>query len=319
MSLFVRLQTSFWTHRKTLRLKVRIGEAALWLPPRLWSYAAENQPDGDFTQYSADEIALLLGCSTDAQAMLQALQDSGFMDGMKIHDWDEHNEHNESFSDGAKKAALVRWENERKRKEKEKTGKDKTREEKRQALLADATSIPSGIAIPECFANVEGFISGLGAWIDNRKQLRKPATDRAIQLMVKKLAEQPIRAIGALETCICNGWQGFEWAWLDRRQNGKPVNGSAHVTTGEWTLSEPQIRLAALFKRPSDMRWSTDEVSAYEAIPEIVEADIIKLERQYASNQPETVKYRFKDLLKLLSNYNTAVDRARNWREQKCF
>lgn len=120
MSLFIRVQTSFWTHRKTMRLRARIGDSAFWLPPRLWSYAAENQPDGNFADYSAQELAMLLGYSEDAQAMLQALQELGFMDGMEIHDWNEHNAYHQTFADRAKKAAEARW-----------RGQDKTRQDKK--------------------------------------------------------------------------------------------------------------------------------------------------------------------------------------------
>lgn len=227
MSLFIRVQTSFWTHRKTMRLRARLGDVALWLPPRLWSYAAENQPDGDFTKYSAEELAMLVGCSTDAQAMLQALQDSGFMDGMKIHDWHEHNGYHEKFAERAKKAAAARW------KGQEKKVQDKKGQDKSQAMLGDAksnaTSIPTekkaGYAIPECFAGVDGFGDALQGWIDSRKQLRKPATDHAVQLMLGKLSQKPGKAIAALNKCILSGWQGFEWAWMDGdRNNGATLS-----------------------------------------------------------------------------------------------
>lgn len=133
MGLYIRLQTSFWNHRKTIRLRAAIGEAALWIPPRLWSYAAENQPNGDFTNYSAQELAMLIAYLGDAQAMLEALQQASFMDGMKLHDWSEHNSYHSIFSERAKKAAKARWK-----------GKDKTRKDKKgkeQALLEHATSI----------------------------------------------------------------------------------------------------------------------------------------------------------------------------------
>lgn len=126
MSIYVRLQTSFWQHRKTMRLRGIIGDDAFWIPPRLWSYAAQNQPDGDFSDYSASELALLLGYHKDAQAMLEALQQARFLDEMKIHGWEEHNGYHGVFADRAKKAAAARWEKER---SKEKEGKDKTRQE----------------------------------------------------------------------------------------------------------------------------------------------------------------------------------------------
>lgn len=133
MSLYIRLQSSFWTHRKTLRLRATIGDAAFWIPPRLWSYAADNQPDGDFTDYSPEELALLIGYSGNAQAMLQALQQARFFDGMRIHDWGEHNGYHSTFSDRAKKAAAARW------------GKEKDRKKKRQERKGKETSIASGM------------------------------------------------------------------------------------------------------------------------------------------------------------------------------
>ena len=125
--------TSFYTHRKTVKLKIALGTDAYWIPPRLWAYAAENQPDGNFSAYASDEIAELLGCPKHASSILQALKGCGFIDESTgvIHDWAEHNGYHESFSKRAKKAAEARW------KKKEETGKGK----EEQALLKHAPSI----------------------------------------------------------------------------------------------------------------------------------------------------------------------------------
>lgn len=121
--LYVRVQTGFYTHRKTVKLRLRLGNDAYWLPPRLWAYAAENQPDGDMSAYSAEELAELVGYSStaksNAQAMLQALKDSGFIDESGfINDWAEYNGYHKMYSERAKKAALAMW---AKRREKEKS------------------------------------------------------------------------------------------------------------------------------------------------------------------------------------------------------
>lgn len=129
MSLFVRVEVSFWTHRKTIRLRSLLGDSALWLPLRLWSYAAQNQSDGDFTDYSPEELAMLLGYTSNAQSMLQALQRAGFMDGMLIHGWGDYNGYHAAFSERAKKAATARWEKERSKEKPEKTGEEKRGEE----------------------------------------------------------------------------------------------------------------------------------------------------------------------------------------------
>lgn len=73
MSLHVRLNVGFFSHRKTQRLRTLIGDAAFWVPPRLWTYAAENQPNGIFADYTAAELAFAIGYQGDASSMLQAL------------------------------------------------------------------------------------------------------------------------------------------------------------------------------------------------------------------------------------------------------
>jgi len=78
-----------------------------------------------------------------------------------------------------------------------------------------------GYVVPECFANVDGFTAALAGWIEHRKKIRKPPTGRAIQLIVNKMAEHPGRAVQALDSVVSNGWQGFEWAWLDSGRNGR--------------------------------------------------------------------------------------------------
>ena len=102
--------TGFYTHRKTVKLRSKIGNDALWVPPRLWAYAAENQPDGNLAGYSSEEIAELIGCPKYAKSILQALKECRFVDENGIiHDWEVHNGYHEKFSIRAKKAAVARW------------------------------------------------------------------------------------------------------------------------------------------------------------------------------------------------------------------
>lgn len=119
MGLYVKLKSTFWTHRKTMRLRTLIGNDALWVVPRLWSYASDNQPDGDFSDYSPDELALLIGYNLDAQALLQALHQAGFLVDNKLKDWEEHNGYHASFAERARTAALARWSKKEKNQKKE--------------------------------------------------------------------------------------------------------------------------------------------------------------------------------------------------------
>lgn len=140
MSLFVKVFTNFYAHRKTLRLRSCIGDDAFWIPPRLWAYAADNQPDGDFSDYSAEELAYVLGYTKDAPSMLQALLKAGFLDeDRKIHDWAVYNGYHELYAERAKKAANARWEKER--------TKEKSRTDRRGEEPSIASSIASSITV----------------------------------------------------------------------------------------------------------------------------------------------------------------------------
>lgn len=92
-----------------MRLFALIKEAAWWIPPRIWTYAAEDLPSGDFTGFSAEDIAGLVAYRGDAQKMLTALQETGFFDGMKIHGWADRSRYHESLRLRAQKAAAARW------------------------------------------------------------------------------------------------------------------------------------------------------------------------------------------------------------------
>lgn len=148
LSLFVRVDLGFFTHRKTLRLYSKIGESAFWVPQRLWAYAASQQSDGVFEDYSATEIAMLIGYHKDAQAMLQAMLDCGFLDPnpLRIHDWKEYNGFHAVFSARAKKAAQARWSGQKKEpKKKNREESERRGEEKYQASRSTAPSNASSI------------------------------------------------------------------------------------------------------------------------------------------------------------------------------
>lgn len=155
-ALYVRLNLGFYSNRKTARLRALIGDDAFWIPPRLWAYAAQNQPDGDFSGYSSEELAMLLGCDKHASSIRQALLQAGFLDEEgKIHDWEEHNGYHKAYADRAKKAAEARWEKEKNQK-KEKKDKEKTGED-----IDKETSIASSM--------LEAFRVRIGSWFKRRE------------------------------------------------------------------------------------------------------------------------------------------------------
>jgi len=267
VSLYIRLRTSFWTHRKTVRLRAFIGVDALWLPQRLWSYAAENQPDGDFSQYSAQELALFLNYERDPQAMLEALQQAGFMDGMKIHDWEDHNGYHIVFAVRARAAAKARWKKEKKQKKEEKTVQDKTRQDKSQALLQAERSNASSILSK--LLEISGFGDAWDAFIEVRKKKRAPMTPYAARLILQKLSEQPQRAVEALDTAIQRNWTGFEWQWLNG-QNGDeeqtPRMSPQHRQNKINFLNDKKQKLNRAIKDPRNPpSWAVKELAEIDA------------------------------------------------------
>lgn len=216
MSLFVRLQSSFWNHRKTLRLRARIGDSAYWLPPRLWSYAAENQPDGDFSNYLPEELAMLLAYVGDAQAMLEAMQQAGFMDGMRIHDWQEHNAYHSTFSERAKKAAEARW-------GKRKEAKEKTVQERKGKEASIATSM------------LEASEGRFKEWMTFRRGMGKNPKDWSAMFneQIQWLLKFPVAERSEIiSQSIRNGWQGlFELKGNNGKNQQRPAESSRNLGT----------------------------------------------------------------------------------------
>lgn len=167
MSLYVKVNVNFYTHRKTARLKAILGTDAYWLPPRLWAYAADNQPDGNFDGYSAAEIANLIGYTGDASSMLQALLQAGFMDEnpLRIHDWHVFNSYHVTFADRAKKAADARWQKEKNQKKdrEESTREDRTGQETSIASSMLQASAPTAAATPttvqSSFSSIQDYLA----------------------------------------------------------------------------------------------------------------------------------------------------------------
>ena len=178
-SLYIRLRTGFYTHRKTARLRALIGDAAYWVPPRLWAYCAEHQPDGNLSSYSSEEISMLIGCSEHASSILGALKSCGFLDGDgAIHGWEEHNGYHQSYSLRAKAAADARWEKKKEAKKKD-TDKDTDKDRDRDK------DIETSIAPRMRDACLEHACSIYDAY---PKKVGKPA---ALKSILKALSEFP--------------------------------------------------------------------------------------------------------------------------------
>jgi len=115
--------------------------------------------------------------------MLEALQQCGFMDGMKLHGWEERNAYHTIFADRAKKAAAARWGKVKEKRER----KERRREEtsiassinKHRMTLEECQNYAAELGLPPsdgaaCFHKWEGngWKNGGNPIVDARATIR---------------------------------------------------------------------------------------------------------------------------------------------------
>ncbi len=117
-----RVKASFVDHPKTNRLRRAIGENAVDYLLRLWSFAAQQRPNGALTGMEAAEIADVCRWAGEPEVLLAALLDgpvggAGYLerddDGVLwLHDWQEEQPWvatSEERRTRATRAAKARW------------------------------------------------------------------------------------------------------------------------------------------------------------------------------------------------------------------
>lgn len=80
-------------HPKTKRLARQLGcsvPAAIGHLHLLWWWATDYASDGDLSVFPPDELADALLWEGDPAALIDGLQQARFLDGLKIHDWEDY-------------------------------------------------------------------------------------------------------------------------------------------------------------------------------------------------------------------------------------
>jgi len=113
----IRISVCFPSHTKTKKLKRILGSEGVLSLITLWTYAAQNRPDGTLTGMDLDDISIAADWSGDEKEFIDALIKIGWVekrDGVYIlHDWEENNPWAADAvnrSEKARKAAEKRWE-----------------------------------------------------------------------------------------------------------------------------------------------------------------------------------------------------------------
>jgi hypothetical protein len=82
-------------HPKRKRLSRRLGldmYQTIGLLNCVWWWVMDYAPDGDLSRYEAEDVADGIDYPGDPAELLDALRFAGFIDGMRIHDWEEYGE-----------------------------------------------------------------------------------------------------------------------------------------------------------------------------------------------------------------------------------
>ncbi len=96
---FFCVHTGYFRNDRTLALREKIGDRAFHIMPMLWSWASENQMDGDMSDLSDKRFQEILnGCNlkltlVEARKIKTAVHEVGFVQKGLLHSWDKFNRH----------------------------------------------------------------------------------------------------------------------------------------------------------------------------------------------------------------------------------
>jgi len=97
MNTDIRLSVLFFDHPKTLKLRRRLGPEGVECLLRLWVWAAQNRPDGDFHGMDEEDIEIAARWVNESLTFCQTLVELRWLDvagspnSYHLHDWKDHN------------------------------------------------------------------------------------------------------------------------------------------------------------------------------------------------------------------------------------
>lgn len=75
---------------------------------------------------------------------------------------------------------------------------------------------------PAQLVEQNGFIAAWEEFVQHRKEIGKKLTTLAAQRILSSLLERPKDSVMALGIAVRRGWQGIEWAWIDKDRPQAP-------------------------------------------------------------------------------------------------
>lgn len=233
---------SYWHDPRMFKLRKLVGDDALWLPARMWTFAVSQEGTGDLSEYSSAELAEALRYRGHAKRLRDAFTKAGYIDkNGRVVGWKELYALAASRKRSARTAAKARWAGETLKISKTKA--EKTKEGRGEAdALRDASS------------HTHSRLSGLRLTDTERAELAKKFRI-TIEGVVK--AEGIFREIKMNYPKDPQTPEAFS-GWLRASKPGKEIRG-ANVAPIERTkpktvlqsaLPEPDLWAARLWGHP---------------------------------------------------------------------
>lgn len=98
--------------------------------------------------------------------------------------------------------------------------------------------------LPDILAELAGFPQTWAQFRVHRRQIRKPMTPRAEELILKTLAERPADALDAIDLSIRKGWQDINWTWFDNSKGQHGNNSSKGGASRVNSTHDPDGKVA---------------------------------------------------------------------------
>jgi hypothetical protein len=208
------VKRSAYGHTKLKKLMRRLAMpeyAVIGVLETLWHLTAREAPRGDIGRLSDGDIAFGIDWNRDPSELIDALVDCRWIDRcpnhrLVVHDWKDH-------ADDATKKAINRngWTF-------AVAGEGYTDESGLGETIIDVARLPKPEPEPKPSQSLPPFPPELDSdeckqavsdWIEHRKQLREPATAKALEKLLKAWAKEGASAfVAAIEHSISSGWKG---------------------------------------------------------------------------------------------------------------
>lgn len=243
------------------RLNLRLYQA-IGLLEALWHSAILNAPQGDIGKLSNEEIAASIDYEGNADELVSALKDSHWLDEgenhrLFIHDWSHHApafirgnlvraglefadklENEKTLLDIPASSELIEGDHKKSTSDIQPTNLTKPNLTKPNLTQWRSSERSALLIFPDWIAENEKIALALVNFLEHRKEMKKPVSERAFGLLIPKLerlsGKAPQLAVDILNQSVESDWQGI----FDLKGNRNNKNNNDRRARAEAYVAE---------------------------------------------------------------------------------